>query len=195
MLFLLKYFPALQSLGRVMGCLALIFPSAAYAFPLEGNIGLSTLPTYTTYHSTIGSDVELRLKGTPWGIGFNYISFADNQFSPSTPQMLTGWGQYQIPISKNSSVNFLLGGQHLWGTMATTPNYQPNNFGALIGASYLHRWDNIWFRVTPSYTYFFQEVFVPSGLGIPWAEVGYTYGAFDFSLGLSIAPVRISFAF
>lgn len=181
-------------LGMLCG---LGFTGTAQAFevPIEGKFGISGIPYYTNNWSFVGSEAEFRLKGTPWGIGAAYTSATDGKVTLVVPHLLTGWGQYQIPLSPDSSIKLLVGAQHHWGAMIRSINYNPNNYGIMVGASYFHRWNSFWVRATPSYSYFFQEAYVPTYPAIPWAEIGYTYGPCDFSVGLSSTPIRAAFTF
>jgi hypothetical protein len=175
--------------GLVVGCLTMAIAPTAQALPLEGRLSVSSSPFFYSPTFFAGS-AELGLKGTPWSVG----GLLQSNFGNAS-QMLSGWGSYSYPLSPDSAISVLLGGQHYWGITMRDATYYPNNIGVMAGVSYFHKWNRLWLRLTPWYTFFFQEAYVPIGTGLPWAEVGYNFGPVDISLGVSLTPLKASFAF
>jgi hypothetical protein len=133
-----------------------------------------------------------------------------NPFSVSEPlykgHWLTGWGTYHFAQSPSSSLGLVFGASQSWfdNSVPIIPfrkGYtRPQPPVAIVGVSIEHRWDKLWFRLTPTVSLGTRsdpyDFFHAGMLGPALAEVGYRFTpAAELSLRPSLTPIAFSMLF
>lgn len=163
-------------------------------------IGTFSAPSYSS--GQLGTQLEVQLNGTPWGVGGLWQSaFASGPsyffFAPSDTTSV--WGSAKLELDEDSDVSLLVGANKYTGPQPTSPTaHADQNYGPLVGVSYMHRWGFLRLRVTPTYVFYLQPTFTPWAFttsGVPLADVGVRIGFAEFGLGLSFTPFRVGVDF
>ena len=194
-----------KALGLALGLVPLM-SRPAQALPIvRGAIvatGLTTSLSLPYNSGQLGSEIELQLKGTPWGLGGVWqrgFAFAPTYFLFVLSGTTSVWGSAQLKLNQDSKIGLLFGANQYTGAMPSSPTALPTtNYGPLIGLFYTYRWGMLKLRVTPTYVFYLQPAFTPwawTTSGIPLADLSIRMGLAEVGLGLSPTPFRVGFDF
>jgi hypothetical protein len=162
----------------VAGCLeAVVLPAVATAaVPIEGHVGIFGVPPVFSNITSIGMDVELAWKGTPWGVGalaWHEVYLGDPRGFDPRLKGRTAWVRGSLPVE---GLVVMAGVNEFNDSRACAGFCEPESqFGALLAISYTFRTERLWLTLTPQYVMPIDGRPSASSLyrsGIPWAEAG-----------------------